>query len=112
QIHRQHPVGAGFGDHVGHQLGGNRRAGTNFAVLAGIAEIGDHCGDAACAGAAQRIDDDQKLHQIVVGGAGSALDDEHVLATDIFADLDKDLVIGKAAHVRLDGGQPQIGADV
>ncbi len=46
QIDRQHPVGAGFGDQVGDQLGGDRRARADFAVLAGIAEIGDHGGDA------------------------------------------------------------------
>jgi hypothetical protein len=47
QVERQHAVGAGDGDQVGDQLGRDRRARAGFAVLAGIAEIGDHSGDAA-----------------------------------------------------------------
>ena len=46
QVEGQHPVGAGRGDQVGHQLGRDRRARPGFAVLAGIAEIGDDRGDA------------------------------------------------------------------
>jgi hypothetical protein len=42
QIHRQHPVGAGAGDQVGHQLGRDRRAAAGLAVLAGVAEVGRH----------------------------------------------------------------------
>ena len=62
-------------------------------------------------GAPQRIDHDQQFHQIVVGGKAGRLDDEHVLAADIFLDLDEDLHVGEAAHHRLGEGQLQILAD-
>ena len=38
QVERQHAVGAGMGDQVGDQLGGDRRARAGLAVLAGVAE--------------------------------------------------------------------------
>ena len=67
EVERQHAVGAGAGDQVGDELGRDRRARAGFAVLPGIAEIGDDRGDAPGRGAAQRVDDDQQLHQVVVG---------------------------------------------
>ena len=111
QIDRQHAVGAGFGDQIGHQLGGDRRARADFAVLAGIAEIGNHGGDAPGRRAAQRIDHDQQFHQIVVGGKAGRLDHEHVLAADIFLHLDEHFHVGEAAHLSLDRLQREILAD-
>ena len=67
QIHRQHAVGAGFGDQVGDELGADRRARAGFAVLAGVTEIRQHRRDPAGGGAAQRVERDQQLHQVVVG---------------------------------------------
>jgi hypothetical protein len=52
------------------------------------------------------IDADQQLHQIVVRRVRGGLDDEHVLAADILADLDENLLIGEAADARL--GQLQL----
>ena len=49
QIHGQHPLDPGFGDHIGDQLGGDGGAGLGSTVLTGVAEIGDHGGD-ACGG--------------------------------------------------------------
>ena len=67
QVDREHAVGAGAGDEIGDELGRDRRARSEFAVLPGIAEIRDHRGDAPRRGAPQRVDDDQQLHQMVVG---------------------------------------------
>src|ERR1700751_1360859 len=64
---RHDAVDAGLGDQIGDQLGRDRRARAGFAVLSGVAEIGDHRRDAARRGAAQRIGDDQEFHQMVVG---------------------------------------------
>ena len=66
QVHGQHPVGAGGGDQVGHQLGGDGVAGLGLAVLAGIAEVGDHGGDPAGGGPLEGVDHHQQLHQVVV----------------------------------------------
>ena len=95
QVERHDAVDAGSGDQVGHQLGRNRRARAGFAILPGIAEIRDHRGDAARRRPAQRIGDDQELHQIVVGRERGRLDDEGVRAADVFLNFDEDLHIGE-----------------
>ena len=96
EVDRQHAVGAGRGDHVGDELCRDRRAGERFPVLPRIAEIGDDGGDAARRGAAERVDDDQQLHQIVVRRKARRLHDEHVLAAHVLLDLDEDLLVGEA----------------
>ncbi len=93
QIHRQHPLDSGLGDHVGHQLGADRGAGPGAAVLPCVAEIGDHGGDPRRRRAAQRIGDDQQLHQVVVRRVRGRLDDEHVFAAHVFVDLDENLLV-------------------
>ncbi len=108
QVERQHPVGAGDGDHVGDELGRDRRARARFAVLAGIAVIGDDGGDAARRGALQRIERDQQLHQIVVRGIGRRLDHEHVLAAHVLVHLDEHFHVGEAPHARVGERQFQI----
>ena len=95
QVERHHAVDAGLGDHIGHQLGRNRRARTDLAVLPGVAEIGDHRRDAARGRPAQRIGDDQQFHQMVVGRKRRRLDDEGVRAADVFVDLDEDFHVGE-----------------
>src|SRR5690606_1050303 len=46
QVKGENPVGAGFGDQIGDELGGDWCAGAGLAVLPGIAEIGKNRGDA------------------------------------------------------------------
>jgi hypothetical protein len=96
EVEAENPVGAGPLDQIGHQLGRDRRARAGLAVLAGIAEIGDHRGDPAGRRPPQRIDQDQQLHQVVVGRKRGRLDDEHVLAAYVLLDLDEDLHVGEA----------------
>ena len=98
QVERHHAVGAGAGDQVGDELGRDRRARPGFAVLPGVAEIGDHRRDAPRRGAAQRVDDDQQLHQMVVGRERRRLQHENVGAADVLLDLDEDLHVGEAPH--------------
>ena len=96
QIHGQHAVGAGGGNHVGHQLCGNGIAGLGLAVLTGIAEIGDNGGDTAGRSTAQRVDHHQQLHQVVIDGLAGRLDNEHIAAADRFVQGNGDLTVGKA----------------
>jgi hypothetical protein len=111
QVERHHPVGAGMGDQVCDQLGGDRRSGAGFAVLPGISEIRHHRRDPARRRAAQRVDDDQQLHQVIVGRERRALDHEDVRAAHVFLDFHEDFHIGKAAHHRLGDRQFQVIAD-
>src|SRR5262249_39206765 len=50
---------------------------------------------AGSAGPASGVHQDQKLHQVLVGGRAGRLYDEYVPATDVFVDLDEGLAIGK-----------------
>ena len=93
------------GDQIGDQLGRDRGAGAGTAVLPRIAEIGDHSRDAVRRGAAQRVGDDQELHQMVVGRKRGRLQDEGVRAADVLLDLDEDFHVGEAANHAL--GQRQ-----
>ena len=111
QVERHDAVGAGAGDQVGDELGRDRRARARFAVLPGVAEIGDHRGDAARRRAAQRVDDDQQLHQVVVGRKRRRLDHEDVGAAHVLLDLDEDLHVGEAPHHGLGQRGLEIGGD-
>ena len=108
EVDGEHAVGAGRCDHVRHELRGDRRAGERLPVLPGIAVIGDDRGDPAGRRAAERVDDDQKLHQIVVRRKARRLHDEDILAAHVFLDLDEDLLIGEAA----DGGLREVDFEI
>ena len=111
QVERHDAVGAGPGDQVGDELGRDRRARTRFAVLPGVTEIGHHRGDAARRGAAQRVDDDQQFHQVVVGRKRRRLQHENVGAADVLLDLDENLHVGETPHHGLGQRDFEIGGD-
>jgi len=111
QIDGQHAVGAGPLDEVGHQLGGDRRARPGFAILPGIAEIGHHRRDPARRSPAQRIDQDQQFHQVVIGGKGGRLDDEDIRAAHVLLHLHEDLHVGEAPHETFRERHVEIGRD-
>ena len=66
KIHGKDPVGAGGGDEIRHQLGGNRIPRLGLAILARIAHVGDHGRDAGGGGALESVDHDEQLHQMIV----------------------------------------------
>ena len=98
EIDREHAVSPRRGHQIGDQLGRNRRARAGFAILPRIAEIGHNGGNPLGRRAAQRIRDDQQLHEIVIGGVTGRLDNEHVLAADILMDFDENFFVGEAPH--------------
>ena len=119
QVHGQYPVGAGAGDQVGHQLGGDGVAGLGLPVLAGVAEIGDHRGDPSGGGALQGVDHDEQLHEGVVDGVGHSvllkgaggLNHKHVRAADGLIDGGVVLAVGEGAHLRVAQRDAQLLAD-
>ncbi|MCY1310177.1 hypothetical protein D9M70_603440 [compost metagenome] len=48
---------------------------------------------------------------MIVGGERGRLDDEHILAAHVFADLDEDFLIGEPAYRRFAERQVEIVAD-
>ena len=98
EVHRQHAVGAGAGDEVGDELCGDGVAALGLTVLPGVAEIGDDGGDAAGGGAAERVDHDEQLHEVVVNGLAGRLDDENVAAANGFIDGYGNLAVSKSGY--------------
>ena len=119
QGHGQHPVGAGAGDQVGHQLGRDGIAGLGLAVLTGIAKVGDDGGDAAGGGAAQRVDHNEQFHQGVVYGVhlsvllkgAGGLHHKDVRPADGLVDGGKVFAVGEGAYLRIAQGYPEFLAD-
>ena len=90
------------------QLGGDRHARrARAAILSGIAEIRNHCGDAGRRGALERIGQRQQLIKVDRARRARWLHDEHFLATDVLLDLDLHLAIAERADQRLAQRHPQ-----
>jgi hypothetical protein len=49
---------------------------------------------------------------VVVGGRTGGLDDEGILATDVFQDLDVDFAVGETTDDGLAQGDTQVSGDV
>ena len=107
QVHREDAVRAGGDEQVGDELGGDRHARLVFAVLPGVTVERQHRGDARRARPPQSVHHDEQLHQIVVRRRRRRLNDEHVLAADVFLDFDERL----AVRERLDRAFAQVHAD-
>ena len=70
QIHREHAIRACDRQHIRHQFCGNGHARLVFAVLARVAEIGNHGVDAVRGRAARRIAHDEQLKKVFHRGIG------------------------------------------
>ena len=101
QIHRQHAVGAGRAQQVRHELGRDRHARLVLAVLPRVAVIRNHRRDARRRRAAERVDHDQHLHQMLVDRVRRRLHDEDVGAADVLVDLKRHLAVGEPPQPRL-----------
>ena len=112
QVHRQDAVGAGGGDEVCNELGGDGVTAFGLAVLTGIAEVRDHGGDSAGGSAAHRVDHDQQLHQAVVHGLAGGLDNKHVFAADGLIYGDGALAVRKCGNAAVAGVDEQRGTNV
>ena len=99
QVHGQHTVGTGGGDHVGHQLGGDGIPGLGLAVLPCITEVGNHCGNASGGCPLERIDHNEQFHEIVVDGGAGRLDHKHIAAADRLIQRHKDLAVRERAYL-------------
>ncbi len=86
-------IDAGLGDHIGDQLGRNRRAWAGFPVLPGIAEIRENRCDPLGRGAAQCITDDEQFHEVVVGWRAGGLQDKDILATYVLVNFDDNFTV-------------------
>ena len=111
QIHGQDPVGACGGEHIGHQLGGDGVTSLGFAILPGIAEIGDDRRDPSGGGTAQSVDHDQQLHEMVIDGLAGGLHHKYVSAAHRLVHPDADLAVGKGGNFVVPQWDVQLFAD-
>ena len=108
QIHGQNAVSAGGGNQVGAELGGDRVAGLGFAVLAGIAEIGDNRGNAAGRGPLESVHHNQQFHQVVVNRTAGRLHYKDVRAAHRFLNGNRNLAVGKMGNRTFSKRKPQL----
>src|SRR6185436_14440422 len=99
QVQGDDAVGAGAGDEVGDELGGDGHAADVLAVLAGVAVVGQHGRDAGGAGALEAVDHDQQLHEVLVDRRGGRLDEKDVAAAHVLVDADEVLAVGEVLQV-------------
>ena len=112
EVHRQHPVGAGHGDHVGDQTGGDGHARLVLLVGPAVAVVRDDGRDPAGAGALEGVDHDQEFHDRVVHRPAGRLDDEHVLLTDVIEDLDEDVLVRELEDIEAPGLGAEVAGDL
>jgi hypothetical protein len=87
QVHCEDAVDSGGGEKVGHQFRGDWNAWLIFPVLPCISKKRHHGCDPLCAGASRRVNQDEQLHDVVVGWRARWLDNKDVLTSDVFVDF-------------------------
>ena len=98
---------AGRGQHVGDQLGRDRHARLVLAILARVAVIRHHRGDARRRRSTERVHHDHQLHQVLIDRRAGRLHDEDVGAADVLVDLKRDFGVGKPAQAGLTEFHPE-----
>ena len=98
QVHRQHAIRAGRGQHVRNQLRRDRHPRLVFAVLPRVAEKRNHRRDPRCAGPPRRVNQDQQFHDVLICRRAGALDDINIPAADVLVDLHHRLPVGERTH--------------
>ena len=96
QVHRDDAVDAGRFDRVGAHPGPDRDPRLVLLVALGVAEVRDDRGDRRGAGALERVDPEQQLHEVVVDRERGALHEEDVAAADVLEHADEEVPFGEA----------------
>ena len=111
EVHGQHPIGAGHGEHIGDQPGGDRHAWLVLFVGPAVGVERHDRGDAAGARPLEGVDHDQELHDRVVHRARGRLHEEDVLLAHVLHDAHEDVVVGELEDVHLAQVRTQVTAD-
>ena len=97
EIEREHAVGAGGGEQVGHEPRGDRDARLVLLVAARVREVGQHRGHPPRRGVGERVDQDQQLHDVLGQRRRRRLHHETSLLADVLLDLDLQVLVGEAS---------------
>src|SRR5262249_57917004 len=82
------------------KLGGGRARRLIFGILPGVSEEWNHRRDSVSAGTPCRVHHDQQLHQVLVSGRTGWLNDENVVAPNVFLDFYVRLAVWERAYCR------------
>ena len=108
KVHRQDPRGSCRRDKICNQFGRNGCPREHFPVLPGIAIIRKDGCDPFRRCPFQGIDQDQKLHQIVIDRRTDRLDHENIHSPDALMDLDIDFTVTECLDHRFPNGSPKM----
>src|SRR5947209_7361088 len=111
QIKREHAVSTGTCDEVAYELRRDGGTWAGLSILTCVAEIRNDCRYPPPRRTPERIDDDQELHKVIVGGERRRLQHEYIAAAHVFQYLDEDLHVGEPANHRFGQGSGEIGSD-
>ncbi|KAH3663667.1 hypothetical protein OGAPHI_005068 [Ogataea philodendri] len=100
QVHRDHVVAPGTGEHIGHQFGRNRRTALVLSVLSGVREVWQHSGDSSSRRRLTCVDHDQQLQDLVVDDARPYLHyDVDILISNRLTDRERHFFIGITFYI-------------
>ena len=111
QVHGYEAVDAGCGQEVGHQFGADGGSRLVFAVLARVAEVGDHRDDFGGRGAFGGVNQNKELKDVFGGGEGR-LDDEDVAAADGFVVVGLDFTVFELHDFFVQQVKAQVGGNL
>ena len=95
QIHRKHAICPSRHQKVSHKLGTDGNTRLIFTILTGVPIVWQHSGYPVGTSAAESIEHDKQLHQILVRWWASALNHEYIFSTNVFFDFHKGLTVRK-----------------
>ncbi len=95
KIHGQHPIRSSPRNQVGDQLGGDRRSPLVLAILSCVSKIRNNGSNAIRTGPFAAVDHNQQLHQMVIDGWASRLDQIDISSPDILFNLAEILTVGE-----------------
>ena len=98
EIHGQNSVHARRYQQVRDELCGDGYTGLVFAVLAGIAVKRKDSGDTESTGATGGIDEDEKLHEVLIRGRAGGLNNKEIIAANILFEFHEGLAVGKGRY--------------
>ena len=110
-IHGQDAVGAGDGNAVGDEAGGDGDARLVFFIGTAIGIVGNDGGDAGGGGALEGVDHDEEFHNGAIDGEAEGLNDKYVAPTHVVVDLHEDIFIAELKNICVTEWDAQMFAD-
>src|SRR5438876_10292066 len=111
EVHRQHAAYASGMQQVRDEFRRNRHAWLVLTVLTRVSKKRNNRRDPIRTGAPRGVHHDEQLHQVFVSRRAGRLNDENIMAANVFLDLDVRLAIGKRTDCCLTEWYPDVFAN-